>query len=233
MIISDSRNHRDRVADDRCSRNVNPQAFGRRCSTSPSVVTFLRKCCTAFSESNMRPSNVAFTPRVNEERFFEENHPRDGSSDLRAGANRIRDGGSEKSVGGSRPRVEGGRAIVGGDGTCGGGSDCSEVAIVSLPVAVVCREVHARSPDEGGRACVDSVDVRASASHPLACSTRLCAVGDETSGVTTDLRSGAPRPRVGCNQVIGGANQVVVATRRRSLWCTPSLRCNQRSVEKE
>jgi hypothetical protein len=33
--------------------------------------------------------------------------------------------------------------------------------------------------------------------------------------------------RLGANQVSGEDNQVVVATRRRSLWCTPSLRYDQ------
>ena len=125
-----------------------------------------------------------------------------------AGANRIRDGGSEKSVGGSRPRVEGCRAMIGGDGTVVVAVIPAKVAIVSrrwqssfgrrtlvhpmravehalipsmLRTSVV-RCVHASHESADG-----SCHLLASASHPLACSTRLCAVGDEISNVTTDF----------------------------------------------
>ena len=54
-----------------------------------------------------------------------------------------------------------------------------------------------------------------------------------SGNVTTDFRCGGRRLRTGCNHTIGGYNQVVAATRRRSLWCTPSLRSNWRSVETE
>jgi hypothetical protein len=73
-------------------------------------------------------------------------------------------------------------------------------------VAVVFSSEDGSSRDGGREVCVES-------SHTIVCSNQVNRVGDDI--------------RLGANRVKGEGNQVAVATRRRSLWCTPSLRSNQ------
>lgn len=188
--------------------------------------------------------------------MFEENRPSNVCVEFVERANRTRDGGSDESVGGSGLRVESGRTASGADWIRCGGRVPSERRLSSLerwhPAFRRCSRLARRSPStprwgnrsaawyrwnsqrvrslsamrEAGRRVVAVVfssedgssrdggrEVCVESSHTIVCSNQVNRVGDDI--------------RLGANRVKGEGNQVAVATRRRSLWCTPSLRSNQ------